>query len=413
MRRTVQKSLSLFLFIFLSAGAMGQTERNPSPTIQEIDSPAGIGSGEPNLHTGGDGRVYLTWIEKTGDKTQALRFAVFGKRGWSEAKTITEREGLFVNWADFPSLVALPDGTLVAHWLVKSSPDGHAYDVNMARSTDGGKTWSRPIIPHRDGTKTEHGFVSMLPWGGGRVAAVWLDGRNFKEDSHESHGSSTNEMTLRFTTIDARGQASEEVLLDSRVCDCCQTSAALTSEGAIVVYRDRSEHEVRDISMVRFSKGRWTEPRSLNGDGWEIQGCPVNGPSVSADGRRMAVAWFTAAKETPRVKAIFSGDAGATFGQPIQVDEATPVGRVDVLMLHDGSALVSWLERTAKGGEIKVRQVKPDGSRGQAITVAKSSAARVSGFPQMARAGTEIIFAWTDPATPARVHIGVMRYASK
>ena len=186
-----------------------------------------------------------------------------------------------------------------------------------------------------------------------------------------------------------------------------------TSEGAIVVYRDRSEKEIRDISVVRFSKGRWTEPRTLTTDGWEIQGCPVNGPSVSADARRVAVAWHTAAKEIPRVKVVFSSDAGASFGQPIQVDEATPVGRVDVVLLTDGSALVSWLERTSKGGEVKVRRVRPDGSRDHAVTVAESTAARASGFPQIVRAGNEIIFAWTGPGTPSRVRTALGRLSEK
>jgi hypothetical protein len=78
-------------------------------------------------------------------------------------------------------------------------------------------------------------------------------------------------------------------------------------------------------------------------------------------------------------------------------------------MLTDGSALVSWLERTSKGGEVKVRRVRPDGSRDEAITVAESIAARVSGFPQMARSGDEIIFAWTDPGTPSRVRTAVRK----
>jgi hypothetical protein len=211
----------------------------------------------------------------------------------------------------------------------------------------------------------------------------------------------------------SKGQGSEEVLLDSRVCDCCQTSAALTSEGPIIVYRDRSEKEIRDISEVRLNKGRWTEPRTVSADGWETHGCPVNGPSVSADGKRVVVAWFTAANENPRVKVVFSSDTGATFASPILVDEGSPIGRVDVLMLTDGSALVSWLERIAKGGEVRVRRIRPDGSRDEAITVAVSSAARASGFPQMARAGNEIVFAWTDPGTPSRVRTAVLRLVSE
>jgi hypothetical protein len=135
----------------------------------------------------------------------------------------------------------------------------------------------------------------------------------------------------------------------------------------------------------------------------------VNGPAVAADGRRVAIAWFTAPNETPRVKLAFSNDAGATFGRPIQVDDASSAGRPDVLMLQDGSALVSWLERTAKGAEIRVRRVRPDGSRDQSLAVAESNALRPTGFPQLARAGNEVIFAWTQPGSPSSVQVAVAK----
>jgi hypothetical protein len=403
--------LWLLLIVIFTSSVMGQANRSSSLAIQEIDSPAGAASGGPNLYTGADGRVYLSWIEKKGEKAHALRFAVRDKNNWSEPRTVIEAENLLVNWADFPSMIAFKDGTLVAQWLLKSSPDGHASDVNIARSTDGGKSWSKPITPHRDGTKTEHGFVSMLADAGGQTFMIWLDGRNFAGDSHGGHGPSAKEMTLRYASLDAKGQSSKEAIVDPRVCECCQTSAAMTAEGPIVVYRDRSDKEVRDISFVRFIKGRWTEPRTVYADGWEINGCPVNGPSVSADGRRVAAAWFTAANDVPRVKAIFSTDAGQTFGQPIQVDEGRPAGRVDVEVLGDGSALVTWLENTANGGEIKVRRVRPDGSRGEAKTLSISSAARTSGFPRAVRAGNEVIFAWTQPGKPSQVRTAVLNFA--
>ncbi len=399
-------SISLLLVIF-SVSAMGQANRAPSLVIQELDSPAGAASGEPNLFTASDGRVYLSWLEKKGENAHALRFAVRQGSSWSAPETIIEAGNLMVNWADFPSLIALPGGALVAQWLVKSNSDGHAYDIHIARSTDGGKSWSKPTAPHRDGTKTEHGFVSMLPGAGRRAFAVWLDGRNFKGDPHGSEAA-TNEMTLRYASLDAKGQPSEEAVLDSRVCDCCQTSAAMTSEGPIVAYRDRSDKEVRDISIVRLLKGRWTEPRTLHADGWEIHGCPVNGPSIAADGRKVAVAWFTGAQDVARVKLTFSTDAGKTFGQPVQIDEGRPAGRVDVEVLGDGSALVTWLENTANGAEIKVRRVRPDGTREEAKTLTISSAARASGFPRATRAGNEVIFAWTQPDKPSRVRTAIL-----
>ena len=132
----------------------------------------------------------------------------------------------------------------------------------------------------------------------------------------------------------------------------------------------------------------------------------MNGPAVAASGRRVAVAWFTAPGDSARVKLAFSDDAGARFGAPIRIDEGTPAGRVDVALLSDGAALVTWIERT--GGDVaavRTRRVNRDGKLGAAITVATSSAARASGFPRMAITGNEVVFAWTAPGRPSAVRV--------
>ena len=260
----------------------------------------------------------MSWVEKVAEKRYALRFAVRDAKAWSAVGTVAEGENWFVNWADFPSVIALADGSLAAHWLVKSGTGTYAYDVNIARSKDGGKTWGTPVVPHTDKTQTEHGFVSLLPLPDGRVGAIWLDGRNLKDvkKSHDDETPLAVSMTLRYAAIDANGGLSDEAELDARVCECCQTSAALTSEGAIAVYRDRSDNEVRDIYSVTREQGNWISPRPVHSDNWEINGCPVNGPSIAAEGRRVAVAWYTEANRSPKVKAVFSDDAGASFGSP-------------------------------------------------------------------------------------------------
>jgi hypothetical protein len=237
------------------------------------------------------------------------------------------------------------------------------------------------------------------------VGAVWLDGRNLKDVKGEGdeHTPLPVSMTLRYAAIDADGKLSDETQLDDRVCECCQTSAALTSEGVIAVYRDRSEKEVRDIYTVSRQQGGWSAPRAVHADNWEINGCPVNGPSVSADGRRVAIAWYTGADDAPRVKAAFSNDAGASFGKPVQVDDGETLGRVDVLLLPDGSALVCWLSGNAQGGAIKVRRVQPDGWLGAPAVLAKTDISRSSGFPRMARLGDEVHFAWTEFGKPSYV----------
>ncbi|MBA3255122.1 MAG: hypothetical protein H0T64_00540 [Pyrinomonadaceae bacterium] len=138
-------------------------------------------------------------------------------------------------------------------------------------------------------------------------------------------------------------------------------------------------------------------------DNWEINGCPVNGPSVAADGRRVAVAWFTGANDAPKVKVAFSEDAGAAFAGPIQVDDGGATGRVDVVLLPDSSALVCWMSGTADGGAIKVRRIQSNGALGPVAVIAKTDISRSGGFPRMARLGDEVHFAWTEFGKPSRV----------
>ena len=380
--------------------------------IQAAQSPTDGDSREPELTATPDGRVILSWVEKIAEKRYALRAAIQDRERWGETRTVAEGENWFVNWADFPSVIALKDGTLAAHWLVKSGQSTYAYDVNLSRSIDGGKSWSKPLVPHTDKTQTEHGFVSLIALSDGRLGAVWLDGRNMKDMKEtDEHAPAAASMTLRYAAIDANGNLSDETQLDERICECCQTSAAITAQGPIAVYRDRSPVEVRDIYIVRQVNGSWTTPQPVFADNWQINGCPVNGPSIAADGSRVVIAWFTSVGDSPRVKVAFSQDAGATFAQPIQVDDGENVGRVDTVLLPDGSALVSWLSGNVQGGAIKVRRVQADGAVGPPSIIAQTDISRSSGFPRMARLGDQVHFAWTEFGKPSRVRTAVAEVA--
>jgi hypothetical protein len=377
---------------------LGACDGNTPPTLtvamEPIGSPAGSGSGQPYLATD-DGDVYLSWLEASSEGGHDLRIARHDGADWTEPTTIAHREGFFVNWADFPSVSVGPGATLWAHWLERSGAGTYAYGVRVVRSDDGGATWSEPWTPHDDDSPTEHGFVSTAAMADA-VGFAWLDGRRYVEGADGFPPS--HEMTLRYRSVDALGTPGPEMLVDGRVCDCCQTDSAVTEQGPVVVYRDRSDAEVRDIYIARLVDGAWTEGAPVHDDGWEIAGCPVNGPAVVADGSSVAVAWFAAPDDVARVKVAFSHDAGATFGTPTVVDDGNPGGRVDLLMMADGSVLVSWLERTGgENAEIRIRRVDPDGASSESAAVSKSTDARASGFPRMVEAGDgSIVAAWTD-----------------
>ena len=160
----------------------------------------------------------------------------------------------------------------------------------------------------------------------------------------------------------------------------------------MVVYRDRSSDEIRDMSIVRWVGNQWTEPKSIHPDNWKIAGCPVNGPRVVALNNSLAIAWFSMPEGEAQINVIFSDDGGATFGKPIRIDEGKAIGRVDIVLLEDGNAMVSWME----GPSIKVVEVKSSGEKEVSLTIASSSDSRSSGFPQMTKSKDRLLFAWTD-----------------
>jgi hypothetical protein len=294
---------------------------------------------------------------------------------------------------------------MAAQWLVREAGRG-AYSIRLAWSDDGGGTWSEPLTPHDDGTATEHGFVSLFPYQGG-VGAVWLDGRAYAE-------SRDGPMTLRWAAY-AGGVAPRAAgVVDDRICDCCQTDAAVTSTGPVVVYRDRSPEEIRDIRIVRLEDGQWSEPLTVHQDGWHINACPVNGPAVAADGDRLAVAWYTAAGGIARSYVAFSEDAGRSFGAPVGIDDGDPMGRVDVLLLKSGDALVSWMERAGEAGaEVRLRRVSADGHAGPSRSAGPIDPGRQGGFPRMARAGGTVLLGWSEPGETSGLRFATLAFPER
>ena len=362
------------------------------------ESPAGTKSGEPNLFATADGRLFLSWIDEEADNQHALRFSEWQEDHWSAAQTIAQDSNWFVNWADFPSL-AMQGDFMAAHWMDKSAEGTYDYDIKVALSQDAGKSWSEPFILHRDGIPAEHGFVTMLPLESDEMFAVWLDGRHTKTDdadAHAAHGHGSGAMTLHATTFDAEGQLGEEMALDMRICDCCQTDAVKTNEGLFVVYRDRSEAEVRDIYCMRQVNGQWTEPQPVHEDNWQISGCPVNGPATAALGNQVVVAWYTAADEKPKVQLVLSDNNGTDFGEPVRLDHGNPSGRVDVIYLDDKHLMVSWMESNGTGADIRAAVVSSSGEVLSDRLLVATAASRSSGFPIMEKAGEQVFFAWTE-----------------
>lgn len=369
------------------------------------------GTAEPNLSVAADGTVTLSYLH-TKDGSARLYFRELEARGWSTPRLIAQDQDqdqeLLVNWADFPSLIKSGD-EYTAHWLVKTPGGTYAYHVYTASSLDDGMSWSVPERLHDDNSATEHGFVSLYANHEG-VGAFWLDGQRYasaagvaEHGSHDAHAkmdpavqnqdaqTGITGMQLRHKILSSR-QPNVETVVDGLVCDCCQTDVAVVDGSPLVVYRNRSETNIRDISVARLENDIWVSTTVAN-DNWHITGCPVNGPAIDYADGVVAVAWFTASP-AERVRMAFSLDGGRTFQPAIDVATTKPQGRVDIQLGMDGEAYVSWLS-AAEGG-LMYRRVGPDRSLGAAVNVAPMASHRKAGFPRMIAHEGRLIFAWTD-----------------
>ncbi len=410
----------LIILLALGLGLLARAE----PRITELASPAPLVSGTPRLHTGPDGTVYLMFAGPgllQGERAIWLSTLPAGSREWSVPGLVVSTPLLLENWADFGTLVVADDGQVWAQWFQSRAEGQRGYSGWMARSRDGGRTWSEPA-------PLGHEFVSLAPLSGGRVMAVWLQSARpprpagtprparTPRDPHaeHSHGPArdpaapyTPSMRLDARLMDAAGNTLREWVVDPDVCTCCHTTlAVLPGDGLFVSYRGHNREEVRDNWIAHFDGQEWGAPAVLHPDGWIIPACPVNGPAASARANELAIVWFTAANGISRVSGKFSTDAGRRFGEALPIDLGRPMGRVDCVMLPDNTAAASWLEAKSSGNAagIYLRTFDAAGLISVPWLVAETSQARASGFPRLAlRADGDLVIAYTEEGKESRI----------
>jgi hypothetical protein len=363
---------------------------------------------QPSVALDPDHGFIITWIER-GAAGARLMFATVSAAGAvAPAREIANsaRSGAggeaaqwFVNWADFPSLVVLDNGDWITHWLQRTAAGTYAYEIRVVRSRDRGRSWSEPIVPHRDASATEHGFVSLLPAGGDRVRLVWLDGRETAGAAHDHGNAHPGAMTLRSALLDRSGAISEESLLDASTCDCCQTDAVRRRERSVVVYRDRADDELRNMHWFVHDGEAWSTDRLLHDDGWRIAGCPVNGPALAANDSGVLALWPTMVGEAMVVRAALAREAA--FAAPVTLEsDSGALGRVDAAPFGIAEFLALWLGAGTEPGTSVLRLARLDAKLAQRslqeLTVLPRG--RSTGVPRLAASGRVAVAVWTDVA---------------
>ena len=216
---------STLLGIILASGVMAAAQ-SPQPwavKIQPLQLAADGGSNGPQLTASKKGAL-VSWVE-TGDEGATLKFAERASGGWTPPVKVASGEDWFVTDADTPSVLRLSNGTLVADWMQSSSDEFEASNLRLTYSKDEGKTWAKSFMPHHDGTITQHAFATLFERPDGTLGLVWLDGRLTVKDREKGP------MTIRYGAYDAQWKQVSDRALDTKVCDCCTTSVAMSIIG--------------------------------------------------------------------------------------------------------------------------------------------------------------------------------------
>ena len=358
--------------------------------IENIPFSFGNNNAQPNL-VSSNGTLSLSWISSQNENESVLHFSKFENGEWLKPKTVSKGSDWFVNWADFPAH-AINENLIITSYLKKSASGTYTYDVMLSLQNLSGEKIKEDFLLNTDGVKAEHGFVSIIPNNNSGFFITWLDGRNTINKELNGHH---KPMTIRFAEITNKGDIINESELDAETCDCCQTSIAMTSKGPIVVYRDRSDKEVRDIYSTRNINGVWEIPTLLNDDGWIINGCPVNGPKVVTNSSNLAIAWFTVIDDKPVVNVSFSKNDGNSFDKPIILNDNGAIGRVDVAFLNDTEVVVTYMEFDDMGTYLRLKKVSVDGKVSNPITISKIDGGRNTGVPQLEILNDNIFIVWT------------------
>lgn len=377
-----------FIFFFSLLATMSCSTKEVY--IQEIPFFYENSNAQPNL-VSSNGSLTLSWISSKEENKAFLNYSQYKKGRWIKPQVIASGSDWFVNWADFPAHAINQDLIITSH-LKKSASGTYTYDVVLNLQKLSGEKIRENFLLNTDGVKAEHGFVSIMANNEKGFFITWLDGRNTIEKKLEGDH---KPMTIRFAEITDKGDVIKESELDASTCDCCQTSIAITNDGPIVVYRDRSEEEVRDIYSVKNINGTWEKPNAVHDDGWIINGCPVNGPKVAVNSKNLAVSWFTVSNNHPLVNVSFSKNNGNSFGAPLKVNDHDAIGRVDVAFLNDEEVIVSYMEVDDIGTYLRIKKVSFDGKISEPITISKIDGGRNTGVPQLEIIDSEIFIVWT------------------
>lgn len=200
-------------------------------------------------------------------------------RTWAKPTKVADLPKLLLGRHRGPRVVIAGNAIVVS--AVASEPG----DLMAWRSTDGGRSWSKPIAVNDQPQAAREGLHAMAADAEGHLAADWLDDRI--PGGKRLYGAFSN---------DAGGTWSKNALLyespDGTICQCCAPSMASLGRGEFVAMWRNALAGSRDLYTLRLRDGKPAGSAEKAGVGtWKLDACPMDGGGIAVQNGRVATAW--------------------------------------------------------------------------------------------------------------------------
>jgi hypothetical protein len=356
------------------ASASTTASNVPKPVRVSADN---TDAAEPSVAPGTDGTVFVAWVEHREKKEADVMLAHLDREGQMKGAPtrVNPNAGEATAWRGDPPTVAVgADGTIYVGWTARVAAEGHANDLYLSASRDGGKTFEQPIKVNDDGKKVTHAMHSLAVASDNRVYVVWLDERNVVMPAAGEKGKKMEHMEANrevFFAVSADGgrSFSANQRLGKEACPCCKTAVTAGKDGRVYAsWRQVLPGEFRHIALAASEDGgkTFSAPTIVSDDRWMTASCPVSGPSLSAanDGA-LRVVWYTEGdKGAPGLYWAESRDGGKKFSESRPLAKGEARGNPMLLANNPDGATVIW--ESNDGGAARVMATTLAGGDGAA-----------------------------------------------
>jgi hypothetical protein len=286
-------------------------------------------------------------------------------------------------------MIAVGGGVIAVSWA-QALPKLHTGHIRFARSTDGGKTFSDPVTVNDNRDEIGHSFNAMKMDAAGRLALVWLDGRD--KAAATKAGAKHPGSSIYYALSGDRGASfAPNVRLAAHSCECCRIGLDFAPDGvAVAQWRHVFGGTIRDFALARLQPGAVVQRASE--DDWKIAACPHHGGDLAIDtsGRRHLV-WFTGSPKGPGIYYRYAD--GEKMSPPLALGNPDAQAGNPTVFARDGKVWLAWREFDGKRYRVMAQRSDDGGDKWSSPQeVAKASNA--ADLPLFVAGAVKPLLAW-------------------